>query len=487
LVFTTPEFVVFFIVVVPIYFLLPLRLRWYWLLASSFFFYASWNVNYLWILIFSASIDYLAALTIDRTPPEQKSRRRIYLASSLGINLGILFLFKYFNFFNQSAGTVLGAVGIPYTPLGLELLLPVGISFYTFQAMSYTIDVYRGNLKAEKNPVIYMTFVVFFPQLVAGPIERATNLIPQFHQKFRFDVDRVVSGLQLMLWGAFKKIVIADRLAIYVDTVYANPQGYSTPALMLATVFFAFQIYTDFSAYTDIAIGVARIMGFNFMQNFRQPYFSRSVREFWARWHISLSTWFRDYLYIPLGGNRVSLGRNLLNLMIVFLVSGLWHGAAWTFVIWGFIHGLFVCLETLLARRSIHLLPRALPAWVRNGLSLGFVFVVVNIAWVFFRAESLSDALYIVMHFIVPAGGESALAPFEAYQLNVPLELALSLGAIGLLLLVDYFDSRHGLTLALGRLPSLMRWGFYYATALAVVLSYAIYSNTSAQFIYFQF
>lgn len=487
MVFTTPEFVVFFIVVVPIYFLLPLRLRWYWLLAASFFFYASWNVNYLWILIFSASIDYLAALALDRTPPEQTLRRRVYLAASLTANLGVLFIFKYFNFFNQSAGAALGAVGVAYQPLGLELLLPVGISFYTFQAMSYTFDVYRGKLKAEKHPVIYMTYVVFFPQLVAGPIERATNLIPQFHQKFRFDADRVVSGLQLMLWGAFKKIVIADRLAIYVDAVYGSPREYSTPALIMATVFFAFQIYTDFSAYTDIAIGVARVMGFTFMQNFRQPYFSRSVREFWSRWHISLSTWFRDYLYIPLGGNRVSLGRNLLNLMIVFLVSGLWHGAAWTFVIWGCIHGLFVCLETLLARRSIPLLPLSLPAWVRNGLAVAFVFVVVNVAWVFFRAASLSDAVYIVTHFVVPVGGESALAPFEAYQLSVPVELAISLGVIGLLLVVDYLDSRHGLPVALGRLPSAVRWGFYYAAAVAVVLSYAIYSNTSAQFIYFQF
>ena len=432
--FTSPEFVIFFAVFVPLYFVTPQRFRWIPLLIASYFFYAYGSGIYVVLIIATTLIDYTSARLMGATPDGR--RRKLLLAASLTANLGTLFIFKYFNFFNQSFATLAHDLSMDYPIGALNVILPVGISFYTFQSMAYTIDVYRRAIEPEKHLGIFATFVAFFPQLVAGPIERAKHMLPQFHRSARFDAERMVEGLRLILWGAFKKIVIADRLAIYVNTVYNAPQQYSGLPLMIATIFFAFQIYGDFSAYSDIAIGAAKILGFDLMLNFRQPYFARSARDFWARWHISLSTWFRDYLYIPLGGNRVPFARNLLNLMIVFLVSGLWHGASWTFVIWGALHSVYIVVETILHHRGIEF---KLPALVKIACTFG----LVTFAWIFFRANSFDDALYVVSH-LFAFEGSSLTDPFAAGLLGAHVEFALAWVLIALLLGIDVLIERYG-------------------------------------------
>ncbi len=475
--FISPEYVILFCTVLPLFFLTAQRWRWLLLLLVSYFFYAYGNIQYLPLIAFSTVVDYIAARMIHRS--EAETQRRLWLASSILVNLGVLFFFKYFNFFNQSGAAVFG-----YEPITHSYVLPIGISFYTFQSMSYTIDVFRRKLEPEKHFGIMATYVAFFPQLVAGPIERATNLLPQFREKQKFDVDRAVSGLQQMLWGFFKKVVIADRIAIYVNAVYNDVESHTGLTLLIATVFFAFQIYCDFSGYSDIAIGTARIMGFDLMENFRQPYFSQSVREFWARWHISLSTWFRDYLYIPLGGNRVSVGRNVLNLFVVFLVSGLWHGAGWTFVVWGALHGVAVAGIALLRHYNINLLPgKNLPM---RGVRMALTFAFVTFAWIFFRANSWADAVYVVQHLFVFDPAADLYLPFAGALLGTVREFWLSLGLIGFLLVVDTFDSRWTLSFTLAKMPLVTRWAAYYGTA-AMVLFGGLYGAGAQQFIYFQF
>ncbi|MEO8393181.1 MAG: MBOAT family O-acyltransferase [Chloroflexota bacterium] len=469
--FTSPEFVIFFTIFVPLYFILPQRFRWILLLIASYFFYAYGSGIYVLLIITTTLIDYSAARLMGASSDSRK--RKLLLAASLTANLGTLFVFKYFNFFNQSFSRVLG---YPASPL--NVILPIGISFYTFQSMAYTIDVYRRVIEPEKHLGIFATFVAFFPQLVAGPIERAKHMLPQFRNSMRFDANRTVEGLRLILWGAFKKIVIADRLAIYVNQVYNTPHLYGGLPLIVATIFFAFQIYGDFSAYSDIAIGVAKLLGFDLMLNFRQPYFARSVRDFWARWHISLSTWFRDYLYIPLGGNRVPFARNLLNLLIVFLVSGLWHGASWTFVIWGALHGLYIVAETILHHRGITF---KLPAVIK----ILFTFALVTFAWIFFRANSLSDAIYIITHLFV-SKGSGLTDPFAAGLLSQQVEFALSCGLIALLIGVDVLIERSGFDALLKTRPFTVRWAAYYAAGAAVIFS-GLYGTGAQIFIYFRF
>lgn len=474
--FISPEYVLFFVLVVPLFFALRQRWRWAWLLAASYFFYGYGGAGYLSLLVMTTLVDYVAARRIDRTT--HQPTRRLWLIVSISANLGVLFLFKYLNFFADA----LGAGAFP-----LNIALPVGISFYTFQSMAYTIDVYRRALRAEPHVGVFATYVAFFPQLVAGPIERAPSLLPQFARTMQFDQGRAISGFRLILWGLFKKVVIADRLALYVNVVYNDAQAFTGLPLIVATVFFGFQIYCDFSAYSDIAIGTARVMGFTLMQNFRQPYFAGSVREFWSRWHISLSTWFRDYVYIPLGGNRVPPARNLFNLFVVFLLSGLWHGAAWTFVIWGTLHGLFVVVDAGLRgwAPAAGLMRLRLPGVVR----VGGTFALVSIAWIFFRANSLGDALYILNHAFNFAPAVALDAPFaQAVGLLMPasVELALSGLLIAGLLTVDAVDARVGLDHALNGLPAVVRWGLYYAAGAAVLLS-GLYGSGAQQFIYFQF
>lgn len=494
--FISLEFFVFSIVIFSLYFILRQPVRWMLLLAGSYLFYIVGNGNYVVILIFSTVTDFWIARQLVKT--DRVIHRKLLLSTSLFLNLSVLFFFKYYNFFSSEIGTWATALNIDCAPPTLNLILPIGISFYTFQALSYTIDVYRGKIKPETNLGIFATFIVFFPQLVAGPIERASNLLPQISQQFSFDENRIVSGLRLALWGFFKKVVIADRLSIYVNNVYASPEDFSGQMLLVATVFFAFQIYCDFSGYSDIAIGVARILGIRLMTNFRQPYFSQSIREFWRRWHISLSQWFRDYVYIPLGGNRVSFRRNLINLLIVFVLSGLWHGASWTFVIWGAIHGGIIVLETLVSRNNTP--SDETSSRVKTILGTTITFIIVVIAWVFFRADTVDDAFYILTHFhhidwqslntISTAFNRDDGVVDILRHINLlnysfqRLQFILAGGLIILLLTVDYIQMRYGMTVVFNRLPTLVRWGAYNLALFSIVFLGA-WGNQ--QFIYFQF
>lgn len=478
--FISVEFIIFALIVFPLYFLIPQRYRWLYLLIASYVFYGYWEVTYLILIIFSTIVDYTVALAIDRTPIENISRRRAYLAVSIIVNLGVLFAFKYFNFFSQSLANVLTTIGIPVDIAVLDVLLPVGISFYTFQSMAYTIDVFRGRLPAQRHLGIFATYVAFFPQLVAGPIERAPNMLPQFEHHTHADYDRIVNGLRQVLWGVFKKVVIADRLAIYVNTVYNDVGNYSGLTLILATFFFTFQIYCDFGGYSDIAIGTARILGFDLMQNFRQPYWATSITDFWRRWHISLSTWFRDYVYIPLGGNRRGLSRQMLNMFIVFVVSGLWHGANWTFVLWGVYHGAIITFETYARVKKLHITSSHL-------LKLVSAFVLAYVGWIFFRANSVDDVVYIVTHlFDFSQGFIDLTEPFNDGLLPQRIEFVLSFGFIGLLMLVDGIAERGDLLSFFGRLSWLPRWSIYYLLVLCIYVS-LFYNTTTQSFIYFQF
>jgi D-alanyl-lipoteichoic acid acyltransferase DltB (MBOAT superfamily) len=359
---------------------------------------------YILILGFTIVIDYFAGQYIEKS---EGKRRKNWLVASLIANIGVLAIFKYYNFLNDNVTAFLNIVNytnqIPY----LDIILPIGLSFHTFQAMSYTIEVYRGNQKAERNFGIYALYVMFYPQLVAGPIERPQNLIHQFYEKHIFEFKRVSEGLKLMLWGFFMKLVVADRVAIYVNAVYNNSENHTGQSLALATVLFAFQIYCDFAGYSNIAIGAAKVMGFKLMTNFKRPYFSTSISEFWKRWHISLSTWFKDYLYISLGGNRVSIPRWYINLIIVFIISGLWHGANWTYLVWGALNGIYlvfaiisfkwrVKVETLF---NLNKIPK-----INNLLQITITFILICLSWVFFRVSDVSEGIEIVKKILIFKG-----------------------------------------------------------------------------------
>lgn len=331
--FNSLSYAIFFPIVFVIYWAIPQKFKWVLLLVSSYYFYMSWKPSYVVLILATTFVSWLGAMLIERFAG--KRTRKLILAGVLFVCLGILFVFKYFNFFMDSLDSLLSVFAINFHPITLKLMLPVGISFYTFQTLSYVIDVYRGDAQPEKNFGIYATFISFFPQLVAGPIERTSNLLPQIKSRKKFDSYEAFYGMKLMAWGYFKKLAIADLIAEYVDKVYASLTGYSGAGFIMAIFLFTIQIYCDFSGYSDIAIGTAKMLGIGLMKNFESPYFSSSVKEFWSRWHISLSTWFKDYLYIPLGGNRCSKIRNSFNLLVTFLVSGLWHGANLTFVMWG--------------------------------------------------------------------------------------------------------------------------------------------------------
>jgi len=382
---------VFFPLVTALYFVLPHRWRWLLLLLASCWFYMAFVPVYILILAFTILVDYVAGLLIERS---QGPQRKAWLIASIVANLGVLSVFKYWNFLNQNIGELFRAAGIGYGVPDLGILLPIGLSFHTFQSLSYTIEVYRGHQRAERRPGIFALYVMFYPQLVAGPIERPANLLRQLDIPMHWDRVRVVHGLKQMLWGFFKKLVIADRCAAVVDQVYGQVDHYEGLSLLLATYFFAIQIYCDFSGYADIALGAAKVMGFDLMVNFRTPYRSASISEFWSRWHISLSSWFRDYLYIPLGGNRVVRWRWYMNLLLVFLVSGLWHGANWTYVVWGGIHGFYLVMALVLASlwkdggEAIAQRPSRLVHWFNVVLT----FHLVLVAWVFFRAPDIGTA-----------------------------------------------------------------------------------------------
>ncbi len=392
--FNSVEFLIFFPIVLAVYLILPKKVKYIWLLIASFYFYMSWNPKYVVLIVFSIAVTYVMGLLIEKA--KKVSSKKWVLGLGIAANLGVLFLFKYLDFFFDNLNSLLSAVGIHAVEKPFDFLLPVGISFYTFQAIGYCIDVYRGEIKAERNIARYALFVSFFPQLVAGPIERSKNLLSQIKEmgeRRLWTYDGIVSGFGMMLWGLFMKMMIADRVGIFVDSVYDNLFMTGTVETAAAAIGFSLQIYADFAGYSAIAIGAARVIGINLMENFNTPYFATSIAEFWRRWHISLSTWFRDYLYIPLGGNRKGKFRKYLNLLITFLVSGLWHGASWTFVIWGGIHAAYQIIEDLFkpVREKVD---KALEV-DRNVFSykfgqIFFTFVLTTFAWIFFRARSVS-------------------------------------------------------------------------------------------------
>jgi alginate O-acetyltransferase complex protein AlgI len=477
--FNSLEFGIFFIIVTGAFFALPHRYRWFMLLAASCYFYMAFIPVYIFILFFTITVDYIAGILIEAA---QGSRRKWYLVLSIVANVGVLAVFKYFNFLNGNFAGLAGFLDWNYPIENLSIILPIGLSFHTFQSLSYTVEVYRGRQKAERHLGIFALYVMFYPQLVAGPIERPQNMLHQFYEKHTFDYDRVVSGLKQMAWGFFKKLVIADKAAIFVNAIYNNPTEHTGFPLILATYLFAFQIYCDFSGYSDIAIGAARVMGFKLMDNFKSPYLSKSISEFWGRWHISLSTWFRDYLYIPLGGNRVAKWRWLSNLLIVFLVSGLWHGANWTFVVWGGLHGLYTILAIILRapiEKGVQFLRLNRAPYLRDGLSIMVTFHAVVLAWIFFRANSLGDAFYIVTHLFTDVQLRSG-----GYGIGLGvLQTAILFLAILVMVLAEIIIVNKWVVLS--KQPAWARWSVYYALVTLIVLAGEF--EAKSQFIYFQF
>ncbi len=478
--FNSFQFIYFFTGIVFLYFLMPAKYRWVLLLAGSYYFYMCWKAEYIILILVSTMIDYTAGIRIGRS--SSKMVRKTFLLLSILTNLGLLFAFKYFNFFNDSLRAVFDHFNIMYNVPYFKVLLPVGISFYTFQTLSYTFDVYMKKREPEYHIGYFALYVAFFPQLVAGPIERSTNLLPELRKVNSFDYKRVTDGLKLMAWGLFKKIVIADRVAIYVNQVYNDPGAYSGWPVIVATYFFAIQIYCDFSGYSDIAIGAANVMGYNLMDNFRRPYFSKTIPEFWKRWHISLSTWFRDYLYIPLGGNRVNAFRRYLNVFLVFVISGLWHGANWTFVIWGALHG-FYQIVTMLINPFFQKIYAGLGIGKRHplrvALAVFITFHLVCFSWIFFRANNLSDAFVLIGS--IPAG----LGSFAGVTLSLLKEgFITALLSIGLLLAVQIVQRHRKMRHFLDNKPLVFRWALYVMIVLFIVL-FAV--DKGNQFIYFQF
>lgn len=477
--FNSINFAFFFIVITTIYFLLEHRYRWLLLLVASCYFYMVFIPVYVLILALLIIIDYAAARFIERS---QGNRRTLFLIFSIFSTCLALFVFKYFNFFNANFTHLAQAIHWNYSVGALSLILPIGLSFHTFQSLSYVIEVYRGKQKAERHFGIYALYVMFYPQLVAGPIERPQNLLHQFYEKHRFEFERVTSGLRLMLWGLFKKVVVADRLAIVVSAVYADPTIHSSTAILIATVFFAFQIYCDFSGYSDIARGAARVMGFNLMVNFDRPYIAKSISEFWRRWHISLSSWFKDYVYIPLGGNRVSVPRWYLNLLVVFIVSGLWHGANWTFVIWGALHGAYLVFAIIIEKPRAALADMARLTRVpllHNAFKMLVVFILVCIGWVFFRAKSVSDALYVLTR------NFTHLTPITSFDLGVgALGALFCFALIFFLFLMEWLIDNQDVRAWFFARATWLRWSAYVVFIIFIML-FGIFAETP--FIYFQF
>lgn len=486
--FNSLQFLFFFPAVCFLYYITPHRYRWVLLLIASYYFYMCWKASYVVLILITTIITYLTGIKIAQAA--RKKTKKFFLVLCLTSNLSILFIFKYFNFFNDTFRALFDNLNMAYSIPSLSLLLPVGISFYTFQSLSYSIDVYNGRKAPETHFGIFAVYVAFFPQLVAGPIERSAKLLPQFFEKVHFDYARVTDGLRLMAWGFFKKIVIADRLAILVDQVYNNPGDYTGIPLILGSYFFAFQIYCDFSGYSDIAIGAARVLGIDLSKNFNYPYFAKNITDFWRRWHITLTSWFRDYLYIPLGGNRVNWQRWVWNILIVFLLSGLWHGAYWTFILWGGLHGFFILATRFFQNRKT----KVLPNWLRNDsivrdlLSIVVTFHIVTFLWIFFRANTINDASYIILNilnFENMADNIWRMLHDTSLFLGMDLyELFIAFFSIGFLVCAEYLNFSFDAYSRLLSKPLMLRWSYYYLVAFLIVI-FGQFSINS--FIYFQF
>jgi len=479
--FTTLTFILFLALVFLLYWSSRrVRIQNVLLVASSYFFYGWWDFRFCGLMIAASLLDYFAGLILDST--DRPAMRRAALITAISGNLLMLGFFKYFNFFADNLSRLASSIGWKLDVPTLRLVLPVGISFYTFQTMSYTIDIYRRKISATRQIIEYLAYVSFFPQLVAGPIERAERLLPQFFKRRIFDHDKAVDGCRQMLWGFFKKIAIADHLGPAVDAAFANPRSMESGELVAATVLFAAQIYFDFSAYSDIACGTARLFGFELMRNFAYPYFAQNMREFWKRWHISLSTWFKDYVYLPLGGSRVSRVRKAFNVMVTFLLSGFWHGASWNFLLWGALHGSAVMPEMLRARRDPPPPLEVLPLY-HQFVRMLIVFAVVCVGWIFFRAKDVSDAT-----FILSQGASVVFRPEQWFvALAYPDRSQTGNFAVVLMALCfgqEWIQRHREHPLVIDELPRLMRWITY--LTLAVVIAYSI-TDGSSQFIYFQF
>ncbi len=445
------------------------------LLISSYYFYACWDWRFLFLLIFSTLLDYVTGLKMCEAKDQKE--KKIWFILSVAINLGFLGVFKYYNFFAESFAEMAGAFGFQVNIWTLKLILPVGISFYTFHGLSYVIDIYKGRIKAETSFIDYSVFVSFFPLLVAGPIERATHLLPQIQKERHFDFERAVDGLRQILWGLFKKIVIADQCALYANTIFNDASHQSGSNLVLGALFFTFQIYCDFSGYSDIALGTARLMGVELLRNFAFPYFSRDIAEFWRRWHISLSTWFRDYLYVPLGGSKGSIWMKVRNTFVIFLVSGFWHGANWTFLVWGALNALYIMPSIVLNtnRKNLGIVAQGKLLPNKNELfAMILTFSLTAFAWIFFRAANIHDAFVFISGI------------FTQSLFTVPTVLPkLTFLILLFFIVVEWLGREQQYAIAKIGLsqPKLIRWGFYYSLVLAIFY----FSGSEQTFIYFQF
>lgn len=476
--FNSIDFIVFLSVVFGIYWIIPnkkVKAQNSWILLASYFFYGWWDWRFLILIFLSTLVDYLLGREINIT--SSKSTRKGLLIISMITNLGLLATFKYLNFFLDSFVTAFSFFGYDLSVDRLNIILPVGISFYTFQTLSYTIDIYRNKIKPANDFITFATFVSFFPQLVAGPIERASNLLPQFSRVRHFNYFSAKDGMRQILWGLFKKMIIADSAAVHVNEIFSNSADYNGSALLLGAVFFAIQIYCDFSGYSDIAIGVAKLFGVRLMDNFAFPYFSRDIAEFWRRWHISLSTWFRDYLYIPLGGSRYGKWISIRNIFIVFIVSGFWHGANWTFIIWGLIHALMYLPLFILGsnrKNTDKIANGSLFPSITDVRSIIITFTLTTVAWIFFRADSVTHASDILN------------VLFSASLFEIPDVRPYYLIALILLFMViEWFgkESKYAIQSMFSNWPRILRWGVYYS-----IIWFLISTNQPEQdFIYFQF
>jgi len=494
--FISLQFLIFFVLTTSLYFTIPHKFRWILLLLASCLFYMSFIPVYILVLFVLILIDFFAGILIVKSTGR---RKKIFLFLSILSTITALFIFKYFNFFSLNLEKVALFIDWNYSAELLKIALPVGLSFHTFQSLAYVIEVYRGKQKPEKNIGIYALYVMFYPQLMAGPIERPYNMLHQFYERHIFDYSRVVSGLRLILWGAFQKVVIADRSASVVNLIYKTPASYEGLPLVIATVMFAFQIYCDFAGYSNMAIGAARVMGFTLMKNFKSPYLSVSIQDFWRRWHISLSTWFRDYLYIPLGGNRVSIFRQYINILVTFLLSGLWHGANWTFVIWGALHGVYMLIFTWIGILTNKLIKISGNSSINadSFIQRYITFCLVAFAWIFFRANSLQDAFYIINHMFIGLFQDiSNLLQTDLYTIATLIsqkQKVLGLTVFGwltviisiaIMLAVEKKQEKESLQLIINKKPLFLRWAIYY---ILVILIIFFASLGKEQFIYFQF
>ena len=485
--FNSIQFLVFFPVVVFLYFVLPHRFRWLHLLVASCVFYMAFIPSYILILLVTITIDYTAGRIIGKM--ENKKKKKLWLVISIISTCLVLAIFKYYNFFIENFNWFSDLMHRKVSLKTANIILPIGLSFHTFQSLSYVIEVYRGNQKPEKHFGRYSLYVMFFPQLAAGPIERPQNLLHQFYKEHVFDYARVSEGLKWMLWGMFKKVVIADNLSLLVNPVFNQPQNFHGIQNIFATLCFSFQIYCDFSGYSDIAYGSAKVMGFQLTRNFTLPYYSSSVTEFWRRWHISLSSWFRDYVYIPLGGNRVLFHRQIFNLLVTFVLSGLWHGASWTFIIWGLLNWFYVVVELLFrkAENSFPSLKQMSSSKLLSPLKTFLTFMLICFAWIFFRAKDFSH-LKLLLHGLFNfndqlTGFPALIHSIQSISGNVNF-LWLLLSFL-LFLIIDYWMNTNQLNVRLYRFPKLVRWSFYYVIIFWILL-FGMFQN-SPHFIYFQF